>query len=257
VHPVDSKGAKVSRSWVWLALLAVAASLAASGCGSSEQASSPEPPPPFSVTDSEVRTECLTGTYVLDLKAGARALKAAPPRDWHTIENLPKAVPSDRGAVRVDFRAKGGQSKLTLTEVKFHAKRYYRLPGEVFYRPCHRSLRGPSLEADLIATPVSLLRSNAAVDGQVGKLFHISDGPAIRFPWTVSLAKPFHLYLVVDGQHCYCVWSATIGWSMGSRKGVIQVDNGGKRYEIVDSIGSEWMVPGQNGNWTAIKRPLG
>jgi hypothetical protein len=255
MRPPSPTRAKAFRSCLWLVLLAAVASLAASGCGSSEQA--PSPPPPFSVSESEVRAECLTGTYVLDVKAGARALKAPPPRDWHTIENLPKAVPSDRAAVRVDFRAKGGQTKLTLTEVEFHAKRYDRLPGEIFYRPCRRSLEGPSLEADLITKPFSLLRSNAAADGQVGKLFRISDGPAVRFPWTVSLAKPFHLYLVVDGQHCYCVWSATIGWSMGSRKGAIQVDNDGKRYEIVDSIGAEWMVPGPDGEWAKVKRPLG
>lgn len=217
----------------------------------------PQPPPPFSASDSEVRTECLIGTYALNEKSGARALKAPPPHDWRVIENLPEAIPADRGAVRVDIRAKGKRKSLTLTKVTFHVARYVRLPGEIFYRPCERSAKGPALEANLYLQPVPIVRSNADAKGRVGSLLQLSKGPPIRFPWTVSLAKPFHLFLVVDGEHCYCIWSAAVSWVMGPRSGVIQVDNGGKKYAVLDSVGSIWRVPRKDNSWGTISRPFG
>lgn len=74
--------------------------------------------------------------------------------------------------------------------------------------------------------------------------------PPIRFPWTVSLTKPLNLYLAVQARDIYCDWTARISWTSESSHGVIQVDNGGKKFRIVDGQGTGWSKPGPDGQWS-------
>jgi predicted small lipoprotein YifL len=223
--------------------------MALTGCGSSGPAA-----PPFTASDSEVKAECSIGTFVPNQRAWAKLREDSPPRDWGAVETAPGAVQADRSAVRVDIRPRDGLERLTLTGIQFDVSAYTRPVGGVFYKPCGRRPRGPALEADLDSKPVALLRSNVASE-KLASVFHLPhDAKRIRFPWTVSLASPFHMYIVVDADHCYCIWDARIDWAAGSRKGVIHVDNGGRRYRVVDSIGTAWEVPAGS-TWRPIRRP--
>jgi hypothetical protein len=206
--------------------------------------------PPFSVTESEVRAECMTGTFVPE-EVGVKLAEAAPPRNWRPIEEAPKAMPAERGAVQVTLRAKQGQSatKITLTGAKFKVFNLGLRPtGLVFYRPCKRHLVGAAVETDLDGYTHKIISS--AQHGALEVGFHLPrHSSPIHFPWTVSLAKPLNLYLVVQARDIWADWTALISWSSGSSDGVIQVDNGGRKYRIVDGQGTGWYKPGPNDQW--------
>jgi hypothetical protein len=224
----------------WAVASAVAVFLA--GCGAGGRSS-----PPFAVSEAQVRAECMTGTFVAE-EAGPELLERPPPQDWRRIEDLPEAMDAERGAVLVTLRPRGDMKKVTLTGIKFHVSNLGVRPiGSVLYRPCKKRLNGAALEADLdgFTHEVSASAESAAL--RVG--FHLPrQANAIRFPWTVSLSKPLHLYLVVQALDIYCKWTADISWVSGSSEGVIHVDNGGKKYLIVDGQGTGWYRPG-DGQW--------
>jgi hypothetical protein len=207
-------------------------------------------PPPFSVTESEVRAECMSGTFVPE-EAGFKLEKKAPPSDWHRIEEAPKAMPAERGAVQVTLRPKQGQpgTEITLTGIKFKVFNLGLRPtGSVFYRPCKRHLVGAAVETDLDGFTHKTIAS--AQNGALTVGFHLPHHSSpIRFPWTVSLAKPLNLYLLVQARDIYCDWTALISWTSESSHGVIQVDNGGRKYRIVDGQGTGWSKPGPDGQW--------
>jgi hypothetical protein len=206
--------------------------------------------PPFSVAESEVRAECMTGTFVPE-QAGVEIAAAAPPRDWRRIEEAPKAIPAERGAVLVTLRPKQGQAdtKITLTEVKFRVFDLGLRPaGNVFYRPCRRRLVGAAVETDLDGFDRKI---SSAQNGALTVGFHLPRRSSpIHFPWTVSLAKPLNLYLLVQARDVYADWTALISWTGGSSHGTIQVDNGGRKYRIVDGQGTGWSKPGPGGQWS-------
>jgi hypothetical protein len=207
-------------------------------------------PPPFSVTETEVRAECMSGTFVPE-QAGVEITEAAPPSDWRQIEEAAKAMPAERGAVQVDLRPKQGEpeKEITLTGVKFKVFNLGLRPtGNVFYRPCKRRLVGAAVETDLDGYTHKVIGS--AQNGALTVGFHLPHHSSpIRFPWTVSLAKPLNLYLLVQARDIYCDWTALISWTSESSHGTIEVDNGGKKYRIVDGQGSGWSKPGPDGQW--------
>lgn len=215
------------------------------GCGSTSGTDAP----PFSVAESEVRAECMSGTFVPE-QAGVEIAEAAPPRDWRQIEAAPRAMPAERGAVQVTLRPKQGEpEKVTLTGIEFKVFNLGLRPtGTVFYRPCKRRLAGAAVEADLDGYTHKILSSAQSGALRVG--FHLPrHSSPIHFPWTVSLTKPLHLYLAAQARDIYADWTARIAWTSGSSHGVIQVDNGGRKYRIVDGQGTGWYRPGPDGQW--------
>jgi hypothetical protein len=222
-------------------MVAIAALL--SGCGAGDRSS-----PPFTVTEAQVPAECMTGTFVPEA-AGSRLSGSPPPRSWQLIEDAPKAMDAERGAVLVTLRSQAGEAKVTLTGIRFRVFNLDLRPaGKVFYRPCERRLSGAAFEADLDGYEHKV--SASAENGTLRVGFHLRRGAnPIRFPWTVSLSKPLRLYLVVQARDIYCKWTADISWTSGSRQGMIRVDNGGKKYLMVDGQGTGWNKPGPNGQW--------
>jgi hypothetical protein len=228
----------------WVALVVMAAALLA-GCGGDSHSSSR---PPVDVSEAQVRAECMTGTFVAE-EAGAQVVERRPPRDWHRIEALPEAMDAERAAVLVTLRPRGGAKKVTLTGIKFRVSNLGVRPiGNVFYRPCEKRLSGAVVETDLDGDAHELSASAERATLQVG--FHLPHQVnPIRFPWTVSLSKPLRLYLAVQARDIYCKWTADISWADGSGEGVIHIDNGGKKYLIVDGQGTGWYKPGPNDRW--------
>lgn len=223
--------------------------------------------PPISVSDSEVRAECLNGLFVPE-KPASDLVEGSPPHNWRAVEDAPGAVQADRGAVEVVIRPREGTKQITLTGIDFKPA-YHRRPqgGGVFYRPCKQQIVGPALEVDLDPNPVRrykpsgpeyIIASNASAENAVHSQAHLrSDSPPIRFPWTVSLNKPLRLYLLVRADDSYCVWSASLSWKSGSDHGTIPIDNGGKKYRIVDTIGVPWYASGRAGQWVSVGRLFG
>ena len=208
-------------------------------------------PPPFSVAESEVRAECMTGTFVPE-QAGVEIAEGAPPGDWRRIEEAPEAMPAERGAVQVTLRPKQSEAekKITLTGIKFKVFNLGLRPtGTVFYRPCKRRLVGAAVETDLDGFSHKIIGSAQNSALEVGFQLPRHSSP-IRFPWTVSLEKPLNLYLLVQARDIYCDWTARISWAGESSHGVIQVDNSGRKYRIVDGQGTGWYKPGPSGQWT-------
>jgi len=208
-------------------------------------------PPPFSVTESEVRAECMTGTFIPDESSETESAYAAPPSDWRQIEGAPEAMPAERGAVQVTLRPKQVEpgTKITLTGIKFRVFNLGLRPtGGVFYRPCKRHLVGAAVETDLDGFTHKIIGS--AQNGALTVGFHLPrHASPIHFPWTVSLANPLSLYLLVQARDIWADWTALISWTSGSSHGVIQVNNGGKKYRIVDGQGTAWFKPGPGGQW--------
>jgi hypothetical protein len=214
---------------------------------------------PISVTDSQVPAECISGTYVPGT-TGSDLGEGKPPRDWGAVEDAQGAVQADRGAIEIVIRPREGTKRITLTGIDFEPD-YRTRPagGGAFYRPCKRQLVGPAIEADLDPEPVRrfapggpeyIEASSASPDTTLGPGLSLAGASKpIRFPWTVSLAKPLHLYLVVRAEDSYCTWSARLSWKSGSERGTIPIDNGGKKYRIVDTTGVLWYKPGPGGRW--------
>jgi len=206
-------------------------------------------PPPFSVAESEVPAECMSGTFVPE-GAGAEIAGRPPPHDWRRIEEAPKAMPAERGAVLVTLRPDEHRVEgITITGISFHVFNLGLRPiGIVFYRPCGRRPTGAAVETDLDGYTHKVISSEQ--DGALRVGFHLSSHfPPIRFPWTVSLTKPLKLYLAVQARDIYCDWTARIAWTSASSHGVIRVDNGGRKYRIVDGQGTGWYRPSPGGQW--------
>jgi hypothetical protein len=209
-------------------------------------------PPPFSAGDSQVRAECLMGTYLPLQASGLRIWEKPPPREWRTVETAKGAIEAERGAVAVTLRPTEFGAKIALTGIKFEVLPQPNKPNAyAFYLPCKRRLVGAAIEAD-IDPPIELEASNADVEGSLGAGLHLPKSASpIRFPWTISLDQPLHLYLVVHAEHQYENWSAEISWKSGSREGTIHVNNGGKGYWIADTIGVGWVEPDGQGRWAS------
>lgn len=234
---------------IGLATILSVAAIAVWATGIASTSSDPGPSP-FSVRESEVRAECMSGTFVPE-QAGVELAGAAPPRNWRLIEAAPQAMPAERGAVRVTLLPRQGQqgAKLTLTGIGFKVFNLGLRPtGSVFYRPCQRRLVGAAVETDLDGYTHKILSS--ARNGGLRVGFHLPRRSSpIHFPWTISLTKPLNLYLAVQARDIYADWTARVSWTSGSSHGVIQVDNGGRKYRIVDGQGTSWYRPVPDGQW--------
>ena len=214
------------------------------GCSSSEQE-----PPPFTVSESEVRAECLTATFVPE-EPGKELVEEPPPRNWKIVENAPKAMPAERAAIEVTLRPREGAPTITITDVHFDVVKLPLRPiGSIFYRPCKRRLAGAAVEAAFDGF-VRIVSSNSDPGKALGVGFRLPpSGKPIRFPWKISLAEPLHLFLIGDSEDTYADWAARIKWTSGSDQGVIHVDHGGKKYKLVDGKGTSWYKPGPGGQW--------
>src|SRR4051794_9770638 len=97
------------------------------GCGDQKESS-----PPFTVSDSEVRAECLFGTYLPE-QVGTRAAERPPPRNWRRIEDAPGALQPDRAAVVLTIRPKQPGERIVLTSVRVEVDQHRLRPlGTVF-----------------------------------------------------------------------------------------------------------------------------
>lgn len=192
----------------------------------------------------------MTGIFIPE-EADFKIAERAPPGNFRRIEEAPRAMPAERGAVRVTLRPKSDRAeKITITAIDFRVVNLGLRPiGTVFYRPCRRRLMGAAIETDLDGYTHKTIAS--AQSGVVRVGFNLPrHATPIRFPWTVSLAKPLNLYLLVKALDIYCDWTARISWASESSHGTIRVDNGGKKYRIVDGAGSGWYKPGPDGQWS-------
>ena len=225
-------------------------------------AATPPGQAPISISASEVRSDCFNGTFVPGRKGLELAKQGKAPRNWRHIEDRPGAVPADRGAVKVTIRPRDGQETITITGVSIKRRNGLRPPGQgaVLYHPCSRSLKGPALEYDLDDYPrllASQASKRARLDAPLGlrrEAAESSSGP-IRFPWTLSAARPVHLFLIVNADLYYCTWSALIHWRTGSARGAIPVDDRGKPYRVTDTLGVHWYKPGADRQWADARNP--
>lgn len=232
-------------------MLAAAILALAVGCGSGDHRSGP---PPFSVAESEVKSECMTGTFVPG-EVGLAMEERPPPKIWRRIEEAPQALPAERGAVKVTLRPKqpGAEEEVTLTGITFQVVDLGVRPiGAIFYRPCARRLVGPAVETDLDRRAYAkIIGSSADPAGSLRVGFHLPAHPSpIEFPFTVALRKPLNLYLLVQALDIYCDWTARISWTSDSSEGVIHVDNSGHKYRVVDGAGTLWRKPTAKGQWS-------
>lgn len=223
--------------------------------------SSSDNTPPFTATDSQARVECLTGTYVPSEPDGLRLEEEPVPKSLKGIENAHGALQPDRSVVQVTLDPKEPGEEITLKAIHLEVEPLPLRPlGVTFFRPCKRHLVGPAIEADLDLYG-RIQASNADLNGTLGTgLLLPKSAEPIHFPWTISLDKPVHLYLVVHGEHCYCAWKVRFPWSSDSGEGVIRVDNGGKEYLLTDTVGTFWdrevngqWVRGFAPTWTGIR----
>lgn len=211
--------------------------------------------PPFTATDAQAKVECLTGTYVPSLPAGEKLAESPVPKDWSTVEDAKRSMQPDRSVVQVTLTPEHPGEEVTLEGIHFEVvPKPLRPLGTVFFRPCKRKIVGPAVEADL-GQNGHIDASNADLNGTLGTGLRLPDSAEpIRFPWTVRLDKPLHLYLIVHSESFYGIWGARIPWSSDSSEGVIHIDNGGKRYRQSDTIGLIWDRP-VNGHWVRGSAP--
>lgn len=224
--------------------LLVALEMAIVGCGSGGE----DTAPPFSLSEAEVRAECLTGTFVPE-EAGFDLLQKKPPSNWRAVEGAPRAMQAERGAVLVTLRPRDPGSRITVTGIRFDVDNLGLRPiGTVFYKPCGRRLRGAVIEGDLDRDG-RIHKSDSSPAASLGKGFFVAGhAQPIHFPWTISLQRPLRLYLTVEAYDIWAKWSARISWESGSSDGVAKIDNGGRKFEIVDGAGSGWYRPSK-GAW--------
>lgn len=241
-------GWRQTRALPALAILAATAGLL--GCGDSGSAS-----PPFTASDSQVRSECLIGTYLPE-EAAQKTEGRPPPEDWSKVEDAPGALQPDRAVVQVTLRPEQSGEEIVLTGVRFDVVQHSLRPaGTVFHRRCRREVVGPAVEADLDGNTPEIGDSSAALNGRIGPGLQVPPARPIRFPWTVSLDKPLRLYLLVHAEHSYASWGARISWESESSEGTIRVDNEGRRYEIADTVALPWLEPGPGGRWVEAQPP--
>jgi hypothetical protein len=232
-----------------LALTAMAAWIA--GIGSVTRSR-----PPFLVKVSSPKADCLEGTYLPSRVSGWEVNEDGVPQDWSRIENAPGAMQSGRAAVEVTISPKQAGEEITLRGIEFDVTKIETRPlGITFYRPCRRRVRGAAIEASLDLDP-HVVASNAALDGVLLPGPHLpAHKKPIRFPWTLELDRPLHLYVVVHSESTFCAWSARIPWQSGSSQGVIRVDDGGRRYRLNHMLVTWWQRPGPGGEWWRTSSP--
>lgn len=206
---------------------------------------------PIAVDVAEVKAECLNGTFL----PGRRALKLpkeSPPGDWRQIEDTPGAMAANRAAVEITITPREGVRRIVLTRIEFKRTSLVHPPvASVFYRPCKRSLIGPAIYVNLDDSPLKAL---APSDNAIGPGLRLRKPlKPVRFPWTLSLDRPVHLYVVVAPGVSYYKWSARLSWASGGRRGVIPITDHGKSFRITDSLGLSWWAPDQKGGWVGVK----
>jgi hypothetical protein len=217
---------------------------------------------PIKIAALEVPSDCFNGTFVPGQNGLKVAKRESPPGNWRQIESQPGAVPADRAAIKMTIEPRDGQREITITGVSIKRKNGLRPPGQgaVLYHPCSRKLEGTALEFDLDQNPrllASQASRDAAVDAPLGLRRPAAESPSrpIRFPWTLSLAHPAHLFLIVNADLYYCTWRARVHWRTKSARGTIPVDDGGKPYRVTDTLGVHWYMPGPDGQWIDARNP--
>jgi hypothetical protein len=187
----------------------------------------------------EQGTECGASTYLPNAKAGA-TLERTPPysiEEWELFRRQPGAAYAGSDLVQVSIQGESAR-KVTLTGIEFEVVRQEREDGATFSAACGDPLRGRGLQVDLEADPPRIVSSNETLEGIVtASPSENVDTSPISFPWTVSIRDPLLLYILATARSCDCTWSARIPWVSGSKKGTIQIDNGGAGFRAVGSEG--------------------
>jgi len=232
-------------------LLAAVAAIALIGCAGGQETA----PAPFATSDSEVRAECLSGTYLPE-QVGQRVSERPPPQDWRRIEDAPRTLQTDRAGVALTLRPRRPGERVVLTDVRVDVEHLPLRPlGVVFFRPCERQLNGPAIEADVDGSG-QVVATSAALDGAIAPGLRLpEDARPIEFPWTIELDRPLRIYFIARAEHCFCRWSIDIPWRSEGGEGTIRIDNGGRGYTMTDSIGIAWNRPGRSGRWVAMEPP--
>jgi len=220
------------------------------GCGDEASA-----PPPFTASDTQVRAECLFGSYLPE-QVGLQMAARPVPRDWGAIEDAPGTLQPDRAAAVLTIRPRQPGERLVLTGVRPHVERHPLRPsGTVFYRPCKRRLRGAAIEADVDGFGL-VQASSSDPDGVIGTGLKLPrNARPIKFPWTIRLDRPTKIYFIAHSEHSFCTWSFRVSWHTDSSEGTIRVDNGGRGYTMTDTIGVDWNVPGPHRRWNQVLAP--
>lgn len=199
----------------------------------------PERRPLLSYGLEEMGSECGVSTY-LPTDEALETIDRAPPyelEEWARFRHQPGAAFAGRDLVRVSIQGESAR-KITLTGIEFEVSRRERSDGMTFSAACGDALRGRGLQVDLDSDPPKILSSSKTTEGIVTAAPSESvDTFPISFPWTVSVTDPLLLYVLATSRSCDCIWKARIPWVSGSKKGSIQIDNGGDGYRVVGSDG--------------------
>lgn len=184
------------------------------------------PSRPITYSVRETKQPCIGGSYLPE-HAARSLLDRPPPKSWHSVQDDPLAVFANSDTVQVTIRS-GYEDAVILEGIHFEVKKGRRPPGLTFYRSCVFRASGNVLEAALDSSPPEL-------SGEVG------------FPWSVSLEKPLTLYVVARSLECHCRWRAKIPWRSDGARGVLEISEGGKAFEVTFSGGMNAYVAGKDG----------
>jgi hypothetical protein len=240
------------RRGLLLAGVGLAASVAAAGLIAGSN--SDEPAAPFQVRISQPKADCFQGTYLPSWRSGLKVKEEGPPRDWSRIENAAGAMQPSPAAVEVTIRPRQKGEAITLKGISFEVETFSRPLGIAFYRPCKPDVHGAAIEARLDPQP-HVIASNADLRGTLRSGPRLpARGHQIHLPWTLSLERPLHLYVLVWSEDGNYLWSARIPWESRSSEGVIHVDDGGRKYRLSQRLITWWERP-VDGEWLRTQSP--
>lgn len=209
---------------------------------------------PFEVTISQPKADCFQGTYLPSGKSGLKIKEEGPPRNWSRIEDAAGAMQPSPAAIEVTIHPGQRGEEITLKGIRFDVESFSRPLGITFYRPCKPDVNGAAIEARLDPEP-HVIASSADPRGALrpGPRLPVRPRP-IHFPWTLTLERPLHLYVLVWSEIDNYLWRARIPWESGSSHGVIRVDDDGKKYRLSQSLITWWERP-VNGEWLRTQSP--
>jgi hypothetical protein len=205
--------------------------------------------PPLSYSTEELVSECGSAIFLPE-DLSKQTLKENPPyslSEWAEFQHQPGAILAGGDVVEVSVQGES-KRKVTLTGIRFDVEHLKPKKGATFAASCGDGTFGRAMIVDLDENPPQVVASSKEVGANVGvdEQGH-SLSRRIRFPWTVSVVDPLLLYLVMTAESCFCRWRAEIPWVSGSKRGVIEVDNGGSGYKVfADSSFENFVTTGSS-----------
>jgi hypothetical protein len=201
----------------------------------------------------ELGGECGSAIFLPE-NLSQTTLKEKPPysvSEWAEFQQQPGAIFAGGDVVEVSVQGESNR-KVTLTGIRFDVERLKPRKGATFAAACGDGTFGRAMVIDLDENPPEIVASSKEVGANVG--VDTEGRPLsrpIRFPWTVSVVDPLLLYIVTTTESCFCRWKAEIPWVSGSKRGVIEVDNGGSGYEVfADSSFENFVTTGSR--WRSL-----